>query len=69
MFYFKIKLYICIEQNLKTYMEDLLRRKEVLELLNITSKTLWDWENAGKVKRVLVGKRIYYKKSELFKEV
>ena len=50
-------------------MEDLLRRKEVLALLNITSKTLWDWENAGKVKRVMIGKRIYYKKSELLKEV
>ena len=50
-------------------MKDLLRRKEVMQILGVSSKTVWDWENAGKLTRVLIGKTIYYKRSELFKNV
>ncbi len=45
--------------------EDLLSRKQALELLQITSATLWRWEKDGKIKSHGIGSKRYYKRSEL----
>ena len=45
--------------------EELLTPNQVCELLQIDNSTLWRWAAKGKVKPYGIGKRRYYKKSEL----
>lgn len=53
-------------QNLKGVTEDdYVTAKETAKILHITPATLWAWENQGKVKKYRVGKRVYYKRSEI----
>jgi hypothetical protein len=45
--------------------DDLLTKKQVCELLQITLTTLWRWEKNGKIETYGIGKNRYYKKAEI----
>lgn len=45
--------------------EKLLSRAEVLELLQISEVTLWNWEKKGKIKGYGIGSKRYYKEAEI----
>lgn len=45
--------------------EELLTRKQAAEFLNVTLVTLHEWTKLGLVKSGRIGRRVYYKKSEL----
>jgi len=45
--------------------DELLTRKQVCELLQIDSSTLWAWTKKGKVTCYGIANRRYYKRSEL----
>lgn len=45
--------------------EELLTKKQVCELLQITLTTLWRWEKNGKIETYGIGKNRYYKKAEI----
>lgn len=47
------------------YSDELLTREETLAFLKIDSTTLWNWTRKGTVTAYGLGKRRYYKKSEL----
>jgi hypothetical protein len=47
------------------YNDELLTREETISFLKIDSTTLWNWTRKGKVTAYGLGKRRYYKKSEL----
>jgi hypothetical protein len=53
------------ELNTKEENEDLLTRKEVLELLKINASTLWHWTNKGRINVYKFANKCYYKKSEI----
>ncbi|WP_288436945.1 helix-turn-helix domain-containing protein [uncultured Chryseobacterium sp.] len=44
---------------------ELLTRKQVLDLLKISSVTLWHWQKSGKIITHGISKRRYYKRSEI----
>ncbi|OYU68034.1 MAG: hypothetical protein CFE22_01610 [Cytophagaceae bacterium BCCC1] len=44
---------------------ELLTRKQAAEFLHINLSTLWDWTKTKKIPVWGIGKRIFYKKSEL----
>ncbi len=48
---------------------DLIVRKEALELLNISSSTLWLYEKEGKIQGYGVKGKRYYKRSEILKSI
>ena len=52
-------------QNTKTENDDLLSRKQVLELLQINASTLWHWQNKGRITVYKFSNKCYYKRSEL----
>lgn len=45
--------------------EQLLTKKELCELLNISETTAWSWQKSGKIKCHSIGGRRYYKLSEV----
>jgi excisionase family DNA binding protein len=45
--------------------DELLTQKETCEMLNITEPTLIRWKHQNKLTAVKVGRRCYYKRSEL----
>lgn len=45
--------------------EEPLTRKQVLELLKISSVTLWKWQKSGKIITYGISSRRYYKRSEI----
>lgn len=45
--------------------DELLTKKQVCELLQITLTTLWRWEKNGKIETYGIGKNRYYKKVEI----
>jgi len=51
------------------YSDELLTREETLAFLKIDSTTLWNWTRKGTVTAYGLGKRRYYKKSELIAEL
>ena len=48
---------------------DLIVRKEALELLNISSSTLWLYEKEGKIQGYGVKGKRYYKRSEILNSI
>jgi hypothetical protein len=52
-------------QNTQNENEDLLTRKQVLELLQINASTLWHWQNKGRITVYKFANKSYYKRSEL----
>lgn len=55
-----------MNQNPISTKENLLSRKEVLEMLKISEVTLWNYEKQGKIKGYGIGGRRLYKESEIF---
>lgn len=56
------------QPNLQNESEDpneILTRKQVLELLKISSVTLWHWQKSGKIITRGISNRRYYKRSEI----
>lgn len=51
--------------NISSEKEELLTRKEVLEMLKISSVTLWNWQKTGKIKVYKFSNKCFYKKNEL----
>lgn len=49
--------------------EDLMTRKEVLELLQINASTLWHYQNKGRIKVYKYANKCYYKRSELMNDL
>lgn len=45
--------------------EELLTRKDVLEMLKISSVTLWNWQKTGKVKVYKFSNKCFYKRNEI----
>ncbi len=45
--------------------EELITRKEVLKLLGISSVTLWNYQNSGKINVYKFSNKCFYKKNEL----
>ena len=46
--------------------EELLTREEACELLKIDLSTLWRWTKKGRIDAYGIGKRVFYKKDEIF---
>lgn len=44
---------------------ELLSKAEVKELLGVGERALWNWNNTGYLKSVKIGKKVYYRKSEI----
>lgn len=49
----------------QTENDDLLSRKQVLELLQINASTLWHYQNKGRVTVYKFANKCFYKRSEL----
>ena len=49
--------------------EDLMTRKEVLDLLQINASTLFHWQNKGRIKVYKFANKCYYKRSELMNDL
>ena len=45
--------------------EENLTTKEAMNLLNCSKTTLWKWEKLGKVQKYGLGRKTYFKRSEL----
>lgn len=56
-------------QEYKSISNDLLTRKQVCDLLNITLTTLWKHTRSGKFKSFGVGKRVYYSREQILEAV
>ena len=57
------------QQKSKSEKNDLIVRKEALELLNISSSTLWLYEKEGKIQGYGVKGKRYYKRSEILNSI
>lgn len=44
---------------------ELLTKAEVKELLGVGERALWNWNNTGYLKTVKIGKKVYYRKSDI----
>ena len=51
--------------NLADTKDTFLTRKQVLELLDISEVTLWRRCNDGSIKKTMLGRRVYFKHSDL----
>jgi hypothetical protein len=56
-------------QKIQPESEDLMTRKEVLELLQINASTLFHWQNKGRIKVYKFANKCYYKRSELMNDL
>lgn len=45
--------------------KELMTIKEVLEYFSISQKTLYNWNAEGKINCVRVGRRVYYRRSDI----
>ncbi len=57
-----------IEERLSKQKEDhLLPTKKVSEMLGVTESTLWRWDKMGYLKKVSIGRRVFYRSSDIEK--
>lgn len=54
-----------MKQNAPKQVDDLITRKQAVEMLHVTVATLWRWEHMGIIKAQHLGRRVYYSRSEL----
>lgn len=47
--------------------EELLPLKKVMEMLGVVDATLWRWDKMGLLKKVSIGGRVYYRRSDIEK--
>lgn len=57
------------ELTTQTENDDLMTRKQVLELLQINASTLWHWQNKGRITVYKFANKCYYKRSELMEAI
>lgn len=46
---------------------DLIPKAEVKALFGVGERALWNWNNTGYLKTVKIGKKVYYRKSDIEK--
>ena len=46
--------------------DGLIPRKDVMEKLGISPNTLWRWQREGKLHPIKIGRKIFFKKSEIY---
>ena len=54
-----------VKSNKEKNGEELLSRKEVLQLLGISTVTLWNYQNRGRINVYKFSNKCFYKKNEL----
>ena len=47
--------------------DELVSTKKVMEMLGVTDATLWRWDKMGILKKVRIGNRVYYRRSDIIK--
>lgn len=47
--------------------EELLPLKKVMEMLDVKDCTLWRWDKIGLLKKVTIGGKVYYRRSDIAK--
>ena len=45
--------------------DELISTKKVMEMLGVTDATLWRWDKTGILKKVRIGNRVYYRRSDI----
>lgn len=55
-------------KNSSSVAEELLKEREVAELLQITRQTLKSWRDAGQIPFIRIGSKIRYRKSEIIEK-
>lgn len=53
------------KENADNASDELLTKAEVKELLGVGERALWNWNNVGYLKSVKIGKKVYYRKSDI----
>ena len=51
--------------NLNNGTIDVITKKELCEMLDINPVTVWNWQNKGWLKPISLGRKIFYKKSDI----
>ena len=51
--------------NLNNGTIDVITKKELCEKLHINPVTVWNWQNKGWLKPISLGRKIFYKKSDI----
>ena len=46
-------------------MNNLITKKELLKLLDITKTTCWNWQNKGWLIPISIGAKVYYKRTDV----
>ena len=46
--------------------DELIPRKEALNMLGISEETMWRWQADGTLHPIKKGRKVYFKKSELY---
>jgi len=52
-------------KNLNNGTIDVITKKELCEKLHINPVTVWNWQNKGWLKPISLGRKIFYKKSDI----
>ena len=47
--------------------DELVSVKKVMEMLGVTDATLWRWDKMGILKKVRIGNRVYYRRSDIIR--
>ena len=47
--------------------DGLISTKKVMEMLGVTDATLWRWDKQGILKKVRIGNRVYYRRSDIMR--
>jgi len=47
--------------------DELVSIKKVMEMLGVTDATLWRWDKMGILKKVRIGNRVYYRRSDIIR--
>ena len=63
----EVLLEIIEEYMTKQKDEELLPLKKVMEMLGVVDATLWRWDKMGLLKKVSIGGRVYYRRSDIEK--
>lgn len=44
---------------------EILTRKQIMKMLDISSSTLWRWTESGYIKKSKIGNRVYYRYTDI----
>ncbi len=48
---------------------EILTRKQVMKMLDISASTLWRWTESGYIKKLKIGNRVYYSYTDVIKSL